>query len=60
MSILGQFGLWLLGLTIGGTLMAGLMSVRNKPLAWWEYAVFGTMALGIGVALAMAPMVPWG
>ena len=32
MSILGQFGLWLLGLTIGGTLMAGLMSVRDKPL----------------------------
>jgi hypothetical protein len=60
MSILGQFGLWLLGLTIGGTLMAGLMSVRDKPLAWWEYAVFGTMALGAGVALAMAPMVPWG
>lgn len=47
MSILGQFGLWLLGLTIGGTLMAGLMSVRDKPLAWWEYAVFGTMALGV-------------
>jgi hypothetical protein len=60
MSILGQFGLWLLGLTIGGTLIAGLMSVRNKPLAWWEYAVFGTMALGGGVALAMAPTVPWG
>jgi hypothetical protein len=33
--------------------------VKN-PLAWWEYAVFGTMALGIGVAFAMAPMVPWG
>ena len=46
MSILGQFGLW--------------MSVRDKPLAWWEYAVFGTMALGVGVALAMAPTVPWG
>jgi hypothetical protein len=60
MSILGQFGLWLLGLTIGGTLMAGLMSVRDKPLAWWEYAVFSTMALGVGVALAMAPTVPWG
>ena len=44
MSILGQFGLWLLGLTIGGTLMASL----------------GTMALGVGVALAMAPTVPWG
>jgi hypothetical protein len=31
---LGVLGLWLLGLTIGGTLMAGLMSVRHKPLAW--------------------------
>ena len=60
MSVLGLLGLWLLGLTMGGTLMAGLMSVRDKPLPWWEYAVFGTMALGVGVALAMAPMVPWG
>ena len=59
MSILGQLSLWLLGLTIGGTLIAGLMSVRDKPLAWLEYAVFSTMALGVGVALAMAPMVPW-
>jgi hypothetical protein len=59
MSILGLLGLWLLGLTMGGTLMAGLMSVRDKPLPWWEYAVFGTMALGVSVALAMAPMVPW-
>jgi hypothetical protein len=59
MSILGQFGLWLLGLTIGGALMAALMPVRDKPLAWWEYAVFGTMALGVGVVLAMAPTVPW-
>ena len=38
----------------------GLMSVRDKPLAWWEYAVFGTLALGVGVALAIAPTVLWG
>ena len=36
------------------------MSVRGKPLAWREYAVFGTMAFGVGVALAVAPMVQWG
>ena len=60
MSLLGLLGLWLLGLTMGGTLMAGLMSVRDKPLPSWEYAVFVAMVVCVGIVLAMAPMVPWG
>ena len=60
MSKLGLFSLSLLGLTMGGTLMA-VIRVRDKPpLAWWEYAVFVAMVVCVGIVLAMAPMVPWG
>ena len=60
MSNLGLLGLSLLGLTMGGTLMAVIKSAGTTPLAWWEYAVFVTMVFGVGIVLAMAPMVPWG
>ena len=56
---LGVFGLSLLGLTIGGTLMAVIKSAGDKPWAWWECAALAAMAVGIVIALAMAPMVPW-
>ena len=60
MSNLGVIGLSLLGLTIGGTLMAVIKSAGDKPWAWWECAALAAMALGVGIALAMAPGVPWG
>ena len=44
----------LLGLTMGGTLMAVI-----KSAGWWDCAVLAAMAVGIGIALAMASMVPW-
>ena len=49
----------LLGLTMGGTLMAVIKSAGDKPSAWWDCAVLAAMAVGIGIALAMASMVPW-
>ena len=55
MSNLGVFGLSLLGLTIGSTLMAVIKSAGDKPLAWWECAALAATAVGIGIALAMAP-----
>ena len=61
MSNLGLLGLSLLGLTMGGTLMAVIKSAGDKPpLAWWEYAVSIAMVVCVGIVLAMAPMVPWG
>jgi hypothetical protein len=61
MSNLGLLSLSLLGLTMGGTLIAVIKSAEDKPpLAWWEYALFVAMVVCVGIVLAMAPMVPWG
>ena len=57
MSNLGLFGLSLLGLTIAGTLVAVIKSAWDEPWAWWEYAVLAAMVVGIGIAVAMAPVV---
>ena len=59
MSSLGVFGLSLLGLTMGGTLMAVIKSAGDKPWAGWECGVLAAIVVGIGIALALAPMVPW-
>jgi hypothetical protein len=34
----------LLGLTMGGTLMAVIKSAGDKPSAWWDCAVLAAMA----------------
>ena len=47
----------MLGLTMGGTLMAVIKPAGDKPWAWWECAVLAAMAIGIGIALVLAPMV---
>ena len=61
MSNLGLLSLSLLGLTMGGTLMAVIKSAGdNPPLAWWVYAAFVAIVVCVGIVLAMAPMVPWG
>ena len=57
MGNLGLLSLSLLGLTMGGTLMAVIKSAGDKPpLAWWVYAAFVAMVVCVGVVLAMAPM----
>ena len=52
MSSLGVLGLSLLGLTIGGTLMAVIKSAWDEPWVWWEYAVLAAIAVGVGIAVA--------
>ena len=57
MSNLGLFGLSLLVLTISGTLMAVIKSAWDERWAWWEYVVLAVMAVGVGIAVAMTPVV---
>ena len=40
-------------------MMAVIKSAGDKPWAWWECGVLAAIVVGIGIALALAPMVPW-